>query len=111
MWKEFKAFLIKDNVIGLAIAVILGGTLNKLVGSVVDDLLMPIVNVATSAAGGGSWETLKIGLPGSAVDPSTQELVGPAIRIGLFIAALINFIVIGFICWRISKAFVKPKEA
>lgn len=110
MWKDFKAFLIKDNVIGLAIAVILGGTLNKLVGSVVDDLLMPIVNVATSAAGGGSWETLKIALPGSSTGPDGQ-LVGPAIRIGLFIAALINFFVIGFICWRISKAFVKPKEA
>jgi len=111
MWKDFKAFLIKDNVIGLAIAVILGGTLNKLVGSVVDDLLMPLVNVATSAAGGGSWEKAMILLPGAVKDPVTMDVSGPAIRIGLFIAALINFFVIGFICWRISKAFVKPKEA
>ncbi|MGH7712868.1 MAG: MscL family protein, partial [Gemmatimonadaceae bacterium] len=41
MWQEFKAFLLKDNVIGLAIAVIIGLTLNKLVTSMVDDLVMP----------------------------------------------------------------------
>jgi len=103
MWKDFKAFLIKDNVIGLAIAVILGGTLNKLVGSVVDDLIMPLVNVATAATGGGKWEQWAINL--------TSMEGGPALRIGLFLAALLNFFVIGFVCWRISKAFVKPKEA
>ncbi len=102
MWKDFKAFLIKDNVIGLAIAVILGGTLNKLVGSVVDDLIMPLVNVATAGAGGGSWQEWHINL--------TSAADGPAMRIGLFLAALLNFFVIGFVCWRISKAFVKPKE-
>jgi large conductance mechanosensitive channel len=110
MWKEFRAFLVKDNVIGLAIAVILGGTLNKLVGSVVDDLIMPLVNVVTASAGGGAWEQLKIWLPGSSVDAAGVR-EGPAIRIGLFIAALINFVIIGFVCWRIAKAFVRPKEA
>lgn len=103
MWKEFKAFLIKDNVIGLAIAVILGGTLNKLVGSVVDDLIMPLVNLATTSAGSGSWETIKVAL--------TSDPEGPALRIGLFLAALVNFFIIGFVCWRIAKVFVKPKEA
>ncbi|HEX9565456.1 MAG TPA: MscL family protein [Gemmatimonadaceae bacterium] len=106
MWKEFKAFLIKDNVIGLAIAVILGGTLNKLVGSVVDDLIMPLVNVVTATAGGGRWEQLMIGLPGSTTNPATGLTEGPAIRIGLFLAALVNFFIIGLVCWRIAKAFV-----
>lgn len=94
MWQDFKAFLIKDNVIGLALAVILGGTLNKLVGSVVDDVIMPIVNLAT--ASGGNWQSWAIPLAGDA-----------SIRIGSLLGNLVNFFVIGFICWRISKAFVK----
>jgi large conductance mechanosensitive channel len=111
MWTEFKAFLIKDNVIGLAIAVILGTTLNRLVGSVVDDLIMPLVNVVTASTGGGAWEDIKVGLPGSAVNLATGELEGPALRIGFFLAALLNFFIIGFVLWRISKVFLKPKAA
>lgn len=103
MWQEFKAFLVKDNVIGLAIAVILGGTLNKLVGSLVDDIIMPVVNLATAATG-GNWKDWFIPL-------SSAGAEGPKMLIGNLIGALINFLVIGFVCWRIAKAFVKPKAA
>lgn len=96
MWKEFKAFLVKDNVIGLAIAVILGGTLNKLVGSVVDDLIMPVVSFVLPAD--AAWQTFRI--------PDTPKGIG----VGPFLAALVNFVIIGFVCWRIAKAFVKPNE-
>lgn len=96
MWQEFKAFLIKDNVIGLAIAVILGGTLNKLVGSVVDDLLMPVIGLVMA----GDWQSATLDLTDTA-----------KISYGKFLGALVNFFVIGFICWRISKAFVKPAAA
>ena len=103
MWKEFRAFLVKDNVIGLAIAVILGVALNALVGSLVDDIIMPVVNLATSATG-GNWKDWFIPLSSAGKD-------GPKMLIGNLIGALINFVVIGFICWRISKAFTKPKPA
>lgn len=97
MWKEFKAFLVKDNVIGLAIAVILGTTLNKLVGSVVDDLIMPIVSFVMPP--NTSWQEFTI-------PPGNEK----GIRLGAFIAALVNFFIIGFVCWRISKFFIKPKD-
>lgn len=109
MWTEFKAFLIKDNVIGLAIAVILGTTLNRLVGSVVDDLVMPLVNVATASAGNVKWEELMVPLPGAIWNEATGVYDGPALRIGLFLAALLNFFIIGFVLWRLSKVFMKPK--
>jgi large conductance mechanosensitive channel len=102
MWTEFKAFLIKDNVIGLAIAVILGVALNNVVGSIVNDVVMPVVNIATAATG-SSWRDWAIPLG------SGEE--APKILIGSLLGNLINFLVIGFICWRIAKAFVKPKEA
>ena len=103
MWTEFKTFLIKDNVIGLAIAVILGLALNKVVGSIVDDVVMPVVNLATAATG-GNWKDWFIPLTSAGKD-------GPKMMIGNTIGAVINFLVIGFICWRLAKIFVKPKEA
>ena len=96
MWKEFKAFLIKENVLALAIAVVVGGALNKLVTAVVEDFIMPIVAVATPDP--KTWQ--------SAVTP------GPVpFKIGDFGSALLNFIIIGFVAWRISKAFIRPAPA
>ena len=93
MWKEFKAFLIKENVLALAIAVVVGTALNKLVTALVEDFIMPIVAVATPDP--KTWQ--------SAVTP------GPIpFKIGDFAGALLNFLIIGFVAWRISKAFIRP---
>jgi large conductance mechanosensitive channel len=103
MWKEFRAFLIKDNIIGLAIAVILGLALNKLVTSVVDDLIMPLINLAT-ATSGGNWKEWYIPLTSAGAD-------GPKMLIGNIIGNVINFIVIGIVCFAFARAFIKPKPA
>ena len=96
MWKEFKGFLIKENVLALAIAVVIGGALNKLVTALVEDFIMPIVALATP-------------------DPKTwQSVVTPGpipFKIGDFGSALVNFLIIGFVAWRISKAFIRPAPA
>ena len=104
MWQDFKTFLIKDNVIGLAIAVIIGLALNKLVGSLVDDIIMPLVNLATASMG-GSWKEWRIWLT------SNHDKDAPAIMVGNLLSNLLNFLVIGFVCWRIAKIFVKPAPA
>lgn len=94
MIKEFKEFLLKQNVVALAIAVVVGTALNTLVKALVDDFIMPIIVVIGP---GGDWQT------------ATWN-VGP-VKFGLgdFIAAAINFIIIGFVAWRISKIFIKPE--
>ena len=101
MWTDFKTFLVKDNVIGLAIAFIIGAAMTKLVTSLVDDVIMPVVNMATSATG-GNWKDWYLPLTSAGAE-------GPKMLVGNVIGAIINFLVIGFICWRIAKAFVKPK--
>ena len=96
MWKEFKTFLVKENVLALAIAVVVGTALNKLVGAMVDDFIMPIVAVATPDP--KSWQT--------------QVAPGPIpFKIGDFGSALVNFLIVGFVAWRISKAFIRPAPA
>jgi large conductance mechanosensitive channel len=98
MWTEFKAFLLKQNILALALAVVIGEATNKLVQAVVNDFVMPIVSLA---------------LP----DPSTSQKsvfhIGKAsLAWGDFVSVLINFVVIGLVCWRITKALIKePKTA
>lgn len=93
MWSEFKAFLVKENVIALAVAVVIGAALGKVVTGIVDDFIMPIVGAITP---GGDWQT------------ATWDVGSMKFGIGNFVSVLINFIIIAFVVWRISKAFVKP---
>jgi large conductance mechanosensitive channel len=94
---QFKEFLLKQNVIALAIAVVVGTALNTLVKSVVDGFIMPIILVLQP---GGDWQ-------------KATWSAGPfTFGIGGFLAAVINFIIVGFVAWRISMMFIKdvPKK-
>ncbi len=93
MWREFKAFLLKENVLSLAIAVVIGAALGRVVTALVDDFIMPIVAAGTP---GGDWRAWKL-------------QAGPvAFGVGHFIGTLIDFLIIGLVVWRISKAFIRP---
>src|SRR6266566_2318499 len=94
MLKEFKAFLLKQNVIALALAVVVGTALNTLVKALVDDFIMPIV---VAIGPGGDWQT------------ATWSVGKVKFGVGDFLAATISFIIIGFVAWRISKIFIKPE--
>ena len=94
MIKEFKDFLLKQNIVALAIAVVVGTALNTLVKALVDDFIMPII---AAAGPGGEWQT------------ATWNVGSVKFGVGDFLAALINFLIIGFVAWRISKIFLKPE--
>ena len=94
MVKEFKDFLLKQNIVALAIAVVVGTALNTLVKALVDDFIMPIV---AALGPGGEWQT------------ATWNVGSVKFGVGDFLAALINFLIIGFVAWRISKIFLKPE--
>ena len=96
MWAEFKAFLLKTNALALAIGVIIGGALGTVVTSLVNDIIMPPIG---KLLGGVDFSALVIDLGD-----------GVAIRYGAFINAVIAFIVIAFVVWRISKMFIREEE-
>jgi large conductance mechanosensitive channel len=93
MLKDFKDFLLKQNVVALAIAVVVGTALNTLVKAIVDDFIMPII---VAIGPGGDWQK------------ATWSVGSIKFGIGDFAAAVINFIIIGLVAWRISKIFIKP---
>ena len=93
MLKEFKDFLLKQNIVALAIAVVVGTALNTLVKALVDDFIMPII---VAIGPGGEWQK------------ATWSVGSVKFGIGDFMAAMINFLIIGLVAWRISKVFIKP---
>ena len=95
MWRDFKAFLLTANVLTLALAVVIGAALAKVVTALVEDIIMPIVGFAVP---GGAWRTY------------VWEVGTVKLAIGDFAGAIVDFFVIGFVVWRISKAFVKKAE-
>ena len=111
MISEFKAFALKGNVVDLAVAVIIGGAFGAIVSSLVSDLMMPVVGVAT---GGVSFADQAVELKPAVVDAS-GAIVKPAVLLayGKFIDAVIKFVIVAFCLFLAIKAMnaVKKKEA
>ena len=105
---EFRAFLLKTNALALAIGVIIGTALGTVVNSLVNDILMPPIGLVLGGIDFGSLKlVLKEAVGG---DPATEV----AIRWGLFINALIAFVIVALVVWWISRMFIKeeaPAEA
>jgi large conductance mechanosensitive channel len=95
MYKEFIEFIKQYGVIGLAIAVIIGGKLNALVASVVDGFLMPLVMFFVP---GGNWRTATLDIG------PFHFLPGP------FLGALIDFLIIAFVVFLIAKYILKEEK-
>lgn len=116
MGSEFKAFLNQGNVLGLAVGVIIGGGFGKIVSSLTDDIIMPIVGAAT----GGMDFTNKFIVLGDAggADVSTLAKVKEAgvafLGWGSLLTAIINFAIMAFIVFLIVRQANKvmpPAEA
>lgn len=89
MLKEFQKFIAKGNVLDLAIGVIIGGAFGKIVTSLVDDILMPVIGIAI---GGKNFSSLSV-------------KIGEAeLKYGNFIQVSIQFLIIAFVIFLIVKA-------
>jgi large conductance mechanosensitive channel len=95
MLKEFKGFIMKGNVMDLAVAVIMGGAFSAIISSLVDDIITPLLLAPAMAAAG--------------VDDIGSLAIG-AVKYGKFIAAIIKFIMIAWILFLIVKAFNAAKK-
>ncbi|MDC7682948.1 large-conductance mechanosensitive channel protein MscL [Asticcacaulis sp. BYS171W] len=98
---EFKTFLMRGNVIDLAVGVVIGGAFGKIVTSLVDNIIMPPIGVLT---GGVDFSDLKWVLVPA--NPAT-ETAEAAISYGIFINTLIQFVIIGAAIFLVVKAINK----
>jgi large conductance mechanosensitive channel len=110
MLKEFKEFAMKGNVVDLAIGVIIGAAFGKLVTSVVEDLIMPIVGRIT---GNVDFSNMFLGLSDAITAPglTAAKEQGPVFAYGNFLTILINFLIIAWVLFMIVKAMNRMKKA
>ena len=96
---EFKAFIMRGNVVDMAVGVIIGGAFGKIVTSLVNDIFMPIVGIALGNVDFSSLE-IKLGEP---VEGAEQA----AIRYGAFIQEIVNFLIIALCIFMVIKVINK----
>lgn len=102
MIKGFKEFLLKNNVLALAVAVIMGGAVGKMVSSMVSDILMPLLS---PLLGGGEWRTAKIVLS-KTLGADGKEVIN-SINYGSFMGSVVDFVIIAFVVYTVTKALIK----
>ena len=114
MWKEFKAFATRGNMIDLAVGVIIGGAFGKIVSSLVNDILMPVIGLLL---GGLSFTDRFVVLDGKSYTSLAQakELGGSVLAYGSFIQNIIDFLIIALVIFLMIKGMnrlaVKPAPA
>ena len=108
MLKEFKEFAMKGSVMDLAIGVIIGGAFGKIISSMVDDMLIPVIGFAT---GGVDFANKFVPLKGqTATDLVSAKKEGAVLAYGLFLNNVIQFLIIAFFIFLMVKAINKMKK-
>ena len=107
--EDFKAFALKGNVIDMAVGVIVGGAFGKIVSSLVNDIIMPVITLCT---GGTGFENMKFvikhGVPASETGEAAVEEV--AVHYGTFIMNVVDFFIIAFSIFVAIRVTMKFKE-
>ena len=110
MLKEFKQFAIKGNMIDLAVGMIIGTSFNKIVSSLVNDMIMPILGIFTGKI---DFAKLFIALDGKTYETlaAAEEAGAACFKYGAFLAGLLDFIIMAFIVFLFVRGINKLREA
>lgn len=106
---EFKKFIMRGNVIDMAVGVIIGGAFQGIVNSLVKDVVMPVI---TTITGGIDFQNWFISLDGShyATLAQAQEVGASTLNYGVFITAVIQFLIMAFVIFCLVKGMNKIAE-
>ena len=110
MLKEFREFAMKGNVVDLAVGVVIGAAFGKIVDSLVKDMIMPPIG---KLLGGVDFSNLFVVLGGGGPFPSlkaAQDAGAATLNYGVFINAIINFLIIAFALFMVIKAINRMKR-
>lgn len=102
MFKEFKAFALKGNVLDMAVGVIIGGAFGKIVTSLVNDIIMPIIGLLI---GGVNFSDLKI-----VIRPATDTAAEAAFMYGSFLQTVVDFLIIAISVFIFVKCITTVRD-
>src|SRR5262245_34493344 len=106
MYREFREFLLKQNALALAVGVITGAALGRVVTSVVSDLLMPLISLGLPS---GDWRSAKVVLSRT-IGPDGKEAIN-SFNYGAFAGTVVDFVIVSFVVFLIVRQFLKPTPA
>jgi large conductance mechanosensitive channel len=101
MMSEFKEFAMRGNVIDLAVGVVIGGAFGKIVGALVDKVIMPPLGLLLGGVDFSQWA---ITLKAATVDAAGKEIPAVAIGIGDFLNSIVQFLIVAFAIFLVIKA-------
>lgn len=107
MWKEFKEFALKGNVLDMAVGVVVGGAFSQIVTSLVNDVIMPIMGLLT---GGADFKTLKIVLSPAVVENGVVVKAESALMYGNFLQNVVDFLIIAMSIFLFVKLINKMRN-
>ena len=101
--KEFKEFAMRGNVIDMAVGVVIGAAFGKIISSLVDDIIMPLVGVVT---GGINFTDYKWVIQKAVIDGQTQEVLKPEVTMnwGSWVQTIVDFLIVAFCIFVAIKA-------
>lgn len=106
MIKEFKKFIARGNVLDMAVGVIIGAAFGAIVTSIVNDIIMPLISLATGGLDFANWFVALDGKKYATLE-AAQEAGAATLNYGNLISVIINFIIIAFCIFLVVKAFNK----
>jgi large conductance mechanosensitive channel len=108
-FKEFRAFIMKGDIIALATAVVIGAAFNKIISSVVADIIMPVIGVLT---GGIDFSQKFVALDGNSYETldAAKEAEAAVITYGNVIQAIIYFVIVAFFIFLVLRAYERTKD-
>jgi large conductance mechanosensitive channel len=107
VFKEFRDFAMRGNVVDLAVGIIIGAAFGAIVNSMVNDVIMPIIGYVT---GGMDFKDLSYVLKPAAIGADGAAIPAVAIRYGLFINLVINFVIVAFALFMLIKGMNQLKR-
>jgi large conductance mechanosensitive channel len=101
---EFKEFAVKGNAIDMAVGIIVGAAFNKVVTSLVNDVIMPPIGMLL---GGGDFKNLQVVFKKASIGAAGEAIPAVALRYGQFINTIIDFVIIAFTIFLVVKMMNK----
>ncbi len=99
-WQEFREFAVKGNALDMAVGIILGAAFNKIVTSLVNDIIMPPLGILI---GGVDFKNLQVVLRDATVNEAGADVAAVAMRYGLFVNTVIEFLIVAFSVFMVVK--------
>ena len=107
---EFKTFIMRGNVIDLAVGVIIGGAFQKIVNSLVNDIVMPLISLLTGGIDFSNW-FLVLGEGEFATAAAAKEAGVATLNYGTFLSTALDFLIMAFVIFLIIKGIKAAKWA